>query len=143
MQKLAINNKGFTLVEIMVASVILFTAITLLTFVYRTAVLSSGKAANNVKINSMVTLIVSNVKTQIRGTNAITPLSGTGSIHDINYQWQSSLLKKSSPPKRFDIDAGNWITPPERYYFWQVDLTLTYGSLVKNYQYTEVSWKAQ
>lgn len=143
MQKLSANNKGFTLVEIMVASVILFTAITLLTFVYRTAILSSEKASNNVKINSMVTLIVSGVQSQIRGTNTKESLSGAGRIHGVDYQWQSSLLKRSSPPERFDVDSGRLITPPERYYLWQVDLTLTYGSLVKDYHYTEVSWKDQ
>lgn len=142
MQKLPAKTKGFTLVEIMVASVILFTAITLLTFVYRTAVLSSGKAANNVKITSTVTMVMSNIQSHIRGANALTPLSGNGRIDDVEYQWQSTLLKKASPPKRFDPDEGKWVTEAERYYFWQVDLTLTYGSLVKDYRYNEVSWKS-
>tara|TARA_R110000787_G_scaffold189130_1_gene300821 strand:- start:441 stop:869 length:429 start_codon:yes stop_codon:yes gene_type:complete len=142
MQKLPAQTKGFTLVEIMVASVILFTAITLLTFVYRTAVLSSGKAANNVKITSTVTMVMSNIQSHIRGANALKPLSGSGRIDGVEYHWQSSLLKQAPAPKRFDPDEGKWVAGVVRYYFWQVNLSLTYGSLVKDYHYNEVSWKS-
>ena len=141
MQKFPAKTSGFTLVEIMIASVILFTAITIMTLVYRTAVLSSGKATNNVKISSTVTMVMSNIKSHIRGGNALKPLSGNGNIDGIEYQWQSTLLKKASPPKRFNPDEGKWLVQPERYYFWQVALTLTYGSLTKSYKYNEVSWK--
>jgi len=142
MEKLRHNKQqGFTLIEVLVAGFILIIVISTMTFVYRTAVISSIKASNSVKLSGSVDLIISNIKNTIRNGNTISPLAKSGKVAEVTYQWQTHLLANKAAPARLNAESGTSLAQPKRFYLWQVDLTLKYQTLTKRYQFKEISWQ--
>jgi len=133
---------GFTLVEILVASVILFASIAMVSMVYRGAYISSDKADGHINITGVLPAVLATIRDDIRarGNSNLTELINEANMWDVNYQWQASLLQHKSPPKRYDLDSGSFVIPAKKYKLWQVDLTLKRDNLVKQYQFNELSW---
>ena len=134
------RSAGFTLIEILVASVILFMSISALTYIYRTAIISSLKSSKNVELNSVVTLIINDIQSQIRANPKLLSNQGKGKIRQVDYKWQSTLIKKAPAVDVLFSLSTNETKPEDRYYLWQVDLVLSYGNLSKDYRYQEISW---
>jgi type II secretory pathway pseudopilin PulG len=143
MRALKINNRqqGFTLVEVMIAGVILIMTVTAMTMVYRTAALSSGKASDNVNFSGTVGMIFNTIQGHVRGGNATEPMNGSGNLADVEYRWSTELIDKKGASEKFDIDEGEWMEQPIRFYLWQVELTVTKGNKVRVYHYKEFSWE--
>jgi len=134
------KQRGFTLIEVLIAGFILIIVISAMTFVYRTSVISSIKASKSVKLSGSVNLIASTIKNKIRNTNATSPLTGEGSIDGVNYKWHTELLSNKGAPPRFDAEGGSFESQQSKFFLWQVQLTVTYKTLSKNFQFKEVSW---
>lgn len=141
MPKLPNKSRGFTLVEVMIAGVILIISVSAMTLVYRTAALSSQKASDNVKFSSSVGLIFNTIQAQIRGGYATAPMAGEGTIAGVKYRWTSRLLRRRGAAKKFDIENEDWTEQPIRYYLWDVELTVESGSRDRVYRFKELSWK--
>ncbi|WP_281247157.1 PulJ/GspJ family protein [Pseudoalteromonas denitrificans] len=141
-KKLLKQTSGFTLVEILVASVILFTSIAMVSMVYRGAYISSDKADGHINITGVLPAVLATIRDDIRaqGNSNLTELKSEANMWDVNYQWQASLLQHKSPPKKYDLDSGSFMVPAKKYKLWQVDLTLKRNNLVKQYQFKELSW---
>jgi len=141
-QKPIKQTSGFTLVEILVASVILFASIAMVSMVYRGAYISSEKADGHINITSVLPAILATIREDIRaqGNSNSTQLTQQNNMWDVDYNWSASLLQQKSAPERLDPDSGEFITPPKKYKLWQVDLTLKRNKLIKQYQFNELSW---
>ncbi|MGI2120357.1 PulJ/GspJ family protein [Shewanella oncorhynchi] len=134
------KSKGFTLIEVMVAGVILFIALSSMTMVYRTAVISSLKASGNVTFSSNVGLIINTIQGNIRNTHLSEPSSGEGTVGGVNYKWSTSLIENKGAAKRFDVDEGMWVEQPKKFYLWNVELVVEQGNKTRNYHFKELSW---
>jgi prepilin-type N-terminal cleavage/methylation domain-containing protein len=135
------NDKGFTLIEVLLASVILIITISTMTLIYRTAAISSLTASDNVKLNGSVGFIMNDIKSQVRGNNATTELSGKGILSGVEYAWRTELEQLKSAPPRFDTDAGWLKNQPKRFYLWNVKLNVSYKGRQLDFVYKEISWK--
>lgn len=136
------NNSGFTLIEVMVAAVILFSVIATVSMVYRGAFLSSEKANNHISMTSVLPSVLANIQQTIQeqSKNALTELNYQDSAWQVKYQWSAKLLKFKSAPEKLDVDSGNFITPPLKYKLWQVVLILKFNGVEKTYNYNELGW---
>jgi prepilin-type N-terminal cleavage/methylation domain-containing protein len=136
------NNRGFTLIEVMVAAVILFSVIATVSMIYRGAFLSSEKANNHINISAVLPSVLTNIRQNIRlkGNSSAEILNNRASAWDVKYQWQAQLIKKASAPAKLDPDSGAMITPPEKYKLWQVELIMKRNGVTKQYQFNELSW---
>jgi len=136
------KNSGFTLIEVMVAAVILFSVIASVSMIYRGAFISSQKANNNIEISGVLPSILATLRFDIRqqGNSSLTELNKQGNVWGINYQWQAQLIAFKSAPEKFDVDRGEFITPPKKYKLWQVTLILKKNGLTKQYTLKELSW---
>jgi len=139
--RLNTKQQGFTLIEVLVAGLILIIVISTMTYVYRTAVLSSTKASNSVKLSGSVGLILTSIQSRIRGNHATEPMSGQGVINGVKYQWQSTLINNKPAPPRFNAGDGSFQPQASRYFLWQVNLSVQHNTLVKSYEFQEVSWR--
>jgi prepilin-type N-terminal cleavage/methylation domain-containing protein len=139
---LSVKQKGFTLIEVMVAAVILFAAIATVSMIYRGAFLSSETANNHISINAILPSLLTVIRNDIqkRGNYNEVILSGRANAWGVNYQWKASLLEKKSAPPYYNIDAGKMISPPKKYKLWLVNLTLQQNAINKQYQFNEYSW---
>jgi prepilin-type N-terminal cleavage/methylation domain-containing protein len=145
-QQTSINKaQGFTLIEVLVAALILFSSIAMVSMVFRGAFISSEKANNHMVISGVLPAVLATLRQDIRdqGDISLTQLRDKGAMWDVNYQWQAALVAHQSAPEKFDIESRKLVTPPAKYKLWQVELTLTHKSLSKQYQFNELSWSSE
>ena len=137
--------QGFTLIEVLVAAVILFTCIAMVSVVFRGAFISSEKANNQMVISGVLPAILATLQQDIRqqGNLALTQLTNNGAMWDVNYQWQAAIVSHQSAPEKFDPQSQKLVVLAPRYKLWQVQLTLKYKSLSKHYQFNELSWSSE
>jgi type II secretory pathway pseudopilin PulG len=140
MKKISNKAAGFTLVEVMIAGVILIMSLTTMTLVYRGAALSSQKAADNVEFSASVGLIFNTIQSQIRGANAVEPLSGEGVIDNVTYHWTSRLIERKGAADKLNPESGEWQPQPERFYLWNIELIVERENKQRRYIYKELSW---
>ncbi len=136
------KSTGFTLIEVMVASVILFASIAVVSVVYRGAFISSQKAEQHVELSGVLPTVLANIRDEIRsnGNNDLTDISGKSAVWAIKYEWQANLITIKAAAATFSPESGLMETSKPRYKFWQVNLVLTSKSLTKQYSFNEVSW---
>ena len=137
------NSQGFTLIEVLLASVILIATISTMTLIYRTAAISSITASDNVKMNGSIGFIMNDIKSKVRGSNAILAQNDKGIVSGVEYTWHTQLNKFKSAPPRFDVDNGTWKKPPPRFYLWDVYLNVSYKGRQLDIQYKELSWQVK
>lgn len=140
MKNIANKSAGFTLIEVMIAGVILIISLATMTLVYRGAALSSQKAADNIEFSASVGLIFNTIQGRVRGANAVEPVSGEGVIEGVKYHWTSRLIEKKGAADRLDPESGEFQAQPERFYLWDIQLIVERGSKQRTYHYKELSW---
>ncbi|WP_170309532.1 PulJ/GspJ family protein [Litorilituus lipolyticus] len=131
-------HQGFTLIEVLIASVILFAIITLLYQAIAQSTHSSDIARKNLEINSVMPLITGKIKSQLSGRFFQVQNSGEGELLGINYIWHAEQLQKKPLRQSFaDQDFENYTN----IFLWQVSLTLHSHSKNQTIRYQEVSWR--
>jgi len=135
-------RKGFTLIEVLIASVILFAVIATSSLVYRTAVNSSVKAEHSIYISGLLPTIVSQVEADVlkKSQANASMVEGQGVVLEASYQWRAELLAFKSAPDKFDVELGEFITPPKKYKLWQVYLTVNRGESSSEFSFKSLGW---
>ncbi len=131
--------KGFTLIEVLLAAVILFMFLTMASMAFNQAANASLKAERAAKVAAIVPLLTQNIKEVIlrsRGTSE----SGQGQFGQMAFRWKASLKQRKAPPPRFDPAELEFKHYPERFNLWLVDLVVIIGSYERHWQYEELSW---
>ncbi|MFQ3189624.1 MAG: prepilin-type N-terminal cleavage/methylation domain-containing protein [Paraglaciecola sp.] len=133
--------KGFTLLEVMIASVILISSIAAISISYRGALIASQRADNNIQVSGVMPVIMAQVSEGLQQLDkGETKLFQNGVSWGVKYQWQAELIDFKSPPERFDPDEGDFIVDQARFRLWLVDLQVEKGSVQQTYQFNELSW---
>ena len=134
-------NRGFTLLEILVATVILFSAIAAVSLVYRGALLSSDKAKSHIILDSKVPLILTLIQDEIRN-NATSEqqLSGADTTWNVSYRWQANLESYKPPQPLFSPESGTFEEFAPKFKLWQVKVEVEHEQLIKEFSYKELSW---
>ncbi|MEL0647372.1 type II secretion system protein [Pseudoalteromonas agarivorans] len=91
------HNKGMTLIEVLIASIILFIAVSAISFVMRSSLLHEKRLINNVERGLLAEYIRDEVSYQYQYQNIST---GTYDIKNSTYTWVLSVLD-SKPAIRF------------------------------------------
>lgn len=131
--------RGLTLVEVLVAAVILFAALSLSALTIQSLRQSSAQAEKVIKTLQPARIIALNIQQQIRQSRQET-LSGDGEVGNVNYSWQATVISKGSAPERFDIESGSVTVPPERFWLYLVKLELHFEGRTEQLQFKELAW---
>jgi Tfp pilus assembly protein PilV len=131
--------RGLTLVEVLVAAVILFAALSLSAMTVQSLRQSSAQAEKIIKTLRPARMIALSIQQQIRNQPEET-LSGNGQIETVTYRWQATVIAKGSAPERFDFDSGSVTVPPERFWLYQVDVELNHAGRTEQVQFKELAW---
>ena len=132
--------EGFTLIEVLVAALILFLFLSLAAQAFSQSAESSRRAERTAKVSAMVPLVVENIKGQIQAAEGVEFVQGTGGMLDVEYQWQAQLVLRKAPPPRFDPSEMEFKTYEERFNLWEVTLKVNLGSYQREWIYEEISW---
>jgi Tfp pilus assembly protein PilV len=133
------GERGLTLVEVLVAAVILFAALSLSALGLQSLRQSSAQAEKVIVTLQPARMIVLSIQQQIR-LDPQAVLTGQGELNQVSYQWQAQIIASGSAPERFDVDSGSVTVPPERFKLYQVTLTLNYDGRTEQLQYKELAW---
>jgi type II secretory pathway pseudopilin PulG len=135
----AIKQQGFTLLEVLVASIIMIAVISITALSFQSARRSSETASATLEMLAPLPLISDTIKAQIRA-NPIEILHGTGQFDGVTYKWQAKTLLFSSAPSSYDAENDVKITFAPRYRLYQVELTLTLANKTEYFQFNAISW---
>lgn len=130
------QQKGFTLLEVLLSGFILFLVLSSMTLVYRGALLSSSKAEKSVVISSSVLPIRRLVSDKVRHGMPLRELAGDGAFGKVSYSWRAILAATGKPSALTIENSGEEL----EYFLWHVDLYLQQGKVTRTYRFSEISW---
>jgi prepilin-type N-terminal cleavage/methylation domain-containing protein len=133
-------NRGFTLLEVLIASIILFLFITMASQAFSQSALSSRKAERAVKVASMVPLLVETIRGQILAVDTPQDVGGEGQMLEVGYQWQAKLIHRKPPAARFDPAHMEFKTYDDRFNLWSVEVVVSIDTYQRSWIYEEISW---
>ena len=133
------SQRGFTLLEVLMAGFILFLTIAAMTLVYRGALFSSEKADKFLQMSSVVMPIRQIISEKLRQADYRDIDIGDGSYGHVDYSWKATLTYSGKPSRILQEGASS--DPDLEYYLWQVDISLSSGTLNRKYQFSMVTWR--
>jgi len=134
------NQTGFTLIEVLVASFILFLVLAAITMVYRGALLSSHKAERTLQFSSLVEPISEHIRIQIQESSSEEQLLGSGNMGKLIFSWVAIKTHQSKAPLKLNIGTGEYDTGNKTFKLWEVTLNLQLKKASREFTFSEVSW---
>ncbi len=129
---------GFTLIEVLIASVILFMFLAIASQAFNQSATASRKAERAAKIAGILPLLTENIRNKIIAAKQTNEQSDQGRLFDVNYQWRATLLERVGPPERLFVEIKDDLS--DRYNLWQINVTISEGSYQRDWQYEEITW---
>jgi len=139
---MSLNSRGFTLVEVMVSAVIIFSALAIGSLAYRTSIRSVDRIKANVLVADAIPVIMPLVKKEILEQK----IKGHGSYgSSIRYVWNLKKIKSSKNIiSSYDEATGGLEYGRFRVSLNRIELNIIYeqDGLKKEtrYEYRELSW---
>lgn len=138
----SLQQRGLTLLEVLIASVILFTAVTVASEAYRTNLLATLKASDTATILTPVPLIVEQVRQELRARPE-ERVEGRGEALGVVFEFSAETVAFAPPPRRFDPDTAEFRTYEPRFRLYAVTLSLRRGLRQRQFSYRELAWSAE
>lgn len=132
-------NSGFTLVEILIASTILFMTVATATVTYRTLIMSNTRAEQVIATQSVFPLVQTSITQSLRDSFG-RQQQGQGELNGWSYRWQASQQSKNPPAARFDPDLGVFTEYQPRYRLFEVSVSLSKNDYTREFKFTELAW---
>ena len=132
------DQRGFSLIETLVAAVILFSVLTSSFLAFQGAIIGSTKAQLRIQLLKTVPKIRAEItdKLQIQGLT-----SGAGAVGDVPYDWAAQLHTTGIV---FNIESESGAganTPAERQLsLWHVAVVVGIEGSEREFAFTELSW---
>jgi prepilin-type N-terminal cleavage/methylation domain-containing protein len=134
------RQRGFTLLEVLIAATILFTVLAVATETYRNSLLASGRAQGLVTMLTPLPLITSAIRNQLR-SNPVEKLDGRSELLGVGYEWEAITVRYGSPPYRFDPDVTDFVSYPKRFRLYDITLKLRLAKQERVFLYQEIAWE--
>jgi len=130
--------RAFTLVEVLIASTILFATITVISESYRASLMASDKASKTAEMLTPLPLIVGHIKNQLLETPE-ERVEGRGEVLGVKFEFSARSVIFAAPPRRLEADSGVYRTFSPRFRLYDVDLKLRSRDQEKRFTYQELS----
>lgn len=145
------KNQGFTLVEVLVAGLILFLTLGAGLRAYEVAMNGSYRAAQHLKMLQVTEFVQAHIHKAINDEvqdaeqtgRQINELAGQTNLMEVAINWQAVLFERGSPPRRYDENIGAEADFEPRFFKFQVTLRLTLNKRAQSFTYTELAWFKQ
>ncbi len=131
------HNKGFTLVEVLIAGVILFTSLGLVYSAFSQSVMNTEKAQKVIELNGSIPLIVSKVKADLNNKLGKTLRQGRGIIGNTYYEWRTHEVKNDPILQYASSDVS---TSGNAVKLLEVHITLEVDDTKRTFSFKEVVW---
>ena len=135
------SERGFTLVEVLIAAVIMFTVLATATVSLRGAMYASERASRTTELLAPLPFITPTIREILRD-NPAPERSGEGVMFGVEYRFSANLIRIGAPPPRFDPDAADFMEYAPRFGLYDVELELEREGEKIRYLYQELTWQA-
>lgn len=132
--------RGFTLIEVLIATMIMIAVLTLTSMSFQSARNSNEAAANTLQLLAPLPLITDTIRAQIR-ERATESLNGDGSLNGVSYSWSATTEVFAAPPPAYSAENNEYTPFPKRFRLYLVKLTLSAGSKSETFEYKELAWQ--
>ncbi|GIU46065.1 hypothetical protein TUM4630_15640 [Shewanella algidipiscicola] len=136
-------QKGFTLIEVLIAATILFAVIGVVSQTYRGATIASSKATRSAELLGITPLLLDTIRFRLKMEQTDKQIDDEGVLNGFEFQWRANVIKKGAPPSRFSPDDGRVVTFDNKFYLWQVSLTLKKQDYSQTFEFEELTWGTQ
>ena len=136
------KSVGFTLVETLIAGVILFSVISLSALALKTARMSSASAERTIQLRTPLPMLTSHIRESLQA-NAAETVEGEGMLSGVQFQWVAQTIAFASAPPEFDVDLGVPVVHAPRHRLYEVSLTLTFAGKSEVFTYKEFASERQ
>ena len=130
---------GMTLVEVLIASTILFLVVTVVSESYRGSLSAELRAQRVVELLTPVPLIVSKIRSDLRKTPE-SLVEGQGILAGVTFRYKAVSRRFDPPPPKFDPDLSDFVAYEPRFRLYQVNLSLSRGASSRSFSYQELAW---
>jgi hypothetical protein len=103
--------------------------------VYRGAVLSSGKSEQALSVSVAAHSVQRIVSDEFRGMMDKSQPSGNGLYGEVAYRWSAVATHKGI--RKAAVDGSS---PSREFTLWEINLTVSKGPMIKQFNYSEISW---
>lgn len=131
--------RGFTLLEVLIASSIFFAAIIVIAESYRVMVEAQRRAEATVRMVTPLPLLMSRVENLLR-ENAGDRLDETGFMLGVAYSLRGEVIRDVAPLQRMEPDTGVFQNYEPRFRLYEITIELKFGGLKKRFSYQELAW---
>lgn len=131
--------RGFTLIEVLIASTILFASLAVISESYRASLMASDKAAKTAEMLTPLPLILGHVKNKLLETPDEL-VEGQGEVLGVRFTFEARSAKFGAPVRRIDPDSGQRMVYQPRFRLYDVQLGLSRGTMRRVFTYQELAW---
>lgn len=131
--------KGFTLIEVLIAAMIMIAVLTLTAMSFQSARSSNEAAAKTLQLLAPLPLITDTIRAQIR-EKATDSLNGDGSLNGVSYSWSATTEVFAAAPPAYSAENDEYTPYPKRFRLYLVKLTLSAGRKSESFEYKEFAW---
>ncbi|BBL87574.1 hypothetical protein VroAM7_02270 [Vibrio rotiferianus] len=122
------------MLEVLIASLIIFAAIALTSVVYSNSLSSSLKAQRAVKIATILPIMQDSIASELMLSKERTG-SGKGALAEVTYEWKAKVNKQ----EELVGDIMSERLTGRFAILWDVELSITYQNIIRIYDYQEFS----
>ncbi|MBE0369296.1 PulJ/GspJ family protein [Pseudoalteromonas aurantia] len=142
MRNLKPVSKGFTLIEVLVASMILFATIASISLLYSGSLVASEKSNRHIEISNILPIAIKQIRYNVRSRTQgnITDLSGKNYFWGVEVNWQAVRVSYKPPPPLYSFDLGKHEKQNNKYFLWNITAVFKLDNYSREYQFKEVSW---
>ncbi|GAB2921881.1 PilW family protein [Rheinheimera gaetbuli] len=134
------KQQGFTLIEVLIASSILFLAIAIAVISFSATRQTSVMATERIALHTPLNIIVDQVETALRPAAAET-LSGEGRLGSVAYRWQANLNSRYSPKAiPTNEQDGSQAQVENRFLLFDIQIQLESAGAKRSYSYQKLGW---
>ena len=131
------REQGFTLIEVLIASVLLFTSLSLVYSAFSQSVTNTEKAQKIIKLNGAFPLVVSKVKSELNNKIDESTREGSGVIGDVVYQWSSKPVKESP---LLELETNDFNSQSNSVQLIEVSVVMKVADIERQFLFKETVW---
>jgi hypothetical protein len=133
------RRRGFTLIEVLIASTILFTSLAVISESYRASLMATERASKTAEMLTPMPLIVGHIQSRLLETPD-EYVSGRGEVLGVAYEFEARSVNFGSPARRVEPESGEYRTYQPRFRLYNVQLVVSTRTQKRTFSYQELSW---
>jgi prepilin-type N-terminal cleavage/methylation domain-containing protein len=139
------NNpqSGFTLIEVLIAATILFAVIAIVSQTYRGATIATQKATRSVALLGTVPLLLDTIEFRLKQADINRVISDEGILDEFRFKWTANVIKRAPPAAQMSPEDGEVMVFNDRFYLWNVVLSVTNEEYSQTFEFESLTWDQQ